>query len=218
MVREDARVSVSELYRDVTDSEPCVSQVDTAPEYSSAYDETLGRIQPSISEAAIKCTKGNVCARRNIFGSGVLVWLAQSVGQDIHERSRQTLKPGLELSDQGADLWDRAHALESLPKAKRCVVRMVDHDVLQSVVRHVRDSAHERGVDGYVGDEWNRCILANEPASPGGVHGSVGSRIEHDDTQRLESNESLEALPGIRDAELVMGMHRSLDLSYLSRG
>jgi hypothetical protein len=218
MVREDPRVSVSELYRDVTDSESCVSQVDTSPEHSSAYDETLGRIQPSISEAAIKRTESNVCARRNIFGSGVLVWLVQSVGQDIHERRRQTLKPGLKLFDQGADLRDRTHALEGLPKAERCVVRMIDDDVLQSVVRHVRDSAHERGVDGDVGDEWNRCIPANEPASPGGVHGSVGSRIEHDNTQRLEPNESLEALPGIRDAELVMGMHRSLDLSYLPRG
>ncbi len=99
MVRKNARVRISELYRDVTDGEPRVSQVDITSEYTSADDETLGRIHPRISETAIERTESHVCARRNIFCACVLVGLVQCISENIYEWCRQALKPGLQVSD-----------------------------------------------------------------------------------------------------------------------
>src|SRR6266446_3581352 len=106
MVRENTRMRVSQLHRDVADGEPRVSQVDVSSEHASADDETLRRIQPRVSETAIERTESHVCARCNIFGACVLVGLVQSICQHIYERRRQALKPGLQLSDQSAALWN----------------------------------------------------------------------------------------------------------------
>src|SRR6266404_3134449 len=117
MVRKNARVRVSQLHRDVPDGKSHVSQVDISSKHTSADDETLGRIHPRISETAIERAKSDFCARCDILGACVVMRLVESIRQHIHELCRQALKPGLQLSDQGADLWDRAHALEGFPKA-----------------------------------------------------------------------------------------------------
>src|SRR5712691_4420989 len=117
MVRKNARMRVSEFHRDVTDGEPYVCQVDISSKHTGADDETLGRIQPCISEAAVERAKSHVCARRNILGACVLVWLVQCIRQHIYEWLRQVSKPGLQLSDQRADLRDRAYTLQRFPEA-----------------------------------------------------------------------------------------------------
>jgi hypothetical protein len=85
MVRENPGMRVSQLYRDVTDGEPGVSQIDTPSAHASAYDEALGRVHPRISETAVQSAKSHVRGRRNIFSTCVFVGLAQHIRQYTYE-------------------------------------------------------------------------------------------------------------------------------------